>query len=165
MKTFIILFLTCASASAADTSLQVITTTKTNAASGTTLTMEVFKRAGQTNLVRTTVTRHGVAEAPLHKFYHGGVLVGTHLTMPESTAPGSPDFSVLITEAGSPYSMIAKSWPSKNASQVFICTKVGVVLDYFNATNGVFYPADTKAVREASQMTAEMKRLISPGQK
>jgi len=91
--------------------------------------MEVFTRAGQTNLVRTTVIRHGLSEAPLHKFYHDGVLVGTYLTMPESAKPGSPEFSVLTTEAGSPYSMIAKAWPSKNASQAFICTKDRVVLD------------------------------------
>ena len=164
MKALIILLLSYASAFAADTGIQVTTTTKTNAVSGVVFKMEVFTRAGQTNLVRTTVTRHGVSESPLHKFYHDGVLVGTYLTMPESTMPDSPQFSVLTTEVDSPYSMIAKCWPSKNASQVFICTKHRVVLDYFNATNGVFCPADSAAVREASQMTAKMNRQISPDQ-
>jgi hypothetical protein len=164
MKALIILLLSSASAFAADTSMQVTTTTKTNAVSGKIFTMEVFTRSGQTNLVRTTVTTRGVSEGPLQKFYHDGVLVGTYLTMPESTMPDSPDFSVLITEAGSPYSVIVKHWPSKNASQAFICTKDRVVLDYFTATNGVFYPADRSAVREANKMTTEMREAISPDQ-
>lgn len=52
--------------------------------------------------------------------------------------------------------------PSKNASQAFICTKDRVVLDYFTATNGVFHPADSSAVREANKMTEHVRELISP---
>jgi hypothetical protein len=156
MKTLIILLLSYISAFGADTSIQVITTTKTNAVSGRIFTMEVFTRAGQTNLVRTTVTTRGVSESPLHKFYHDGVLVGECWAFQDSSG--------FITQAGSPHSVIVKYWPSKNASQAFICTKDRVVLDFFTATNGIFYPADRSAVREANKMTTEMSKAISPDQ-
>ena len=152
MKALIILLLSYASAFAADTSIQATTTMKTNAVSGTIFRMEVFTRDGQTNLVRTTVTKRGVSEDPLQKFYHDGVLVG------ESWA--FQDSSGFITEAGSPYSVIVKYWPSKTASQAFICTKDRVVLDYFTATNGIFYPANSVAVRDANKMTEDMSKEI-----
>jgi hypothetical protein len=151
MKTFIILILSCASIYGADTSIQVFTTTKTNL-SGSIFKRDVFMRDGQTNLVGDTIIRDGKLEMPLYKFYHGGVLVGEYITMPDS--------SVFITEAGSPYSVIGKYWPSKGVSQAFICTKDRVVLDYFTATNGVFHPADSAAVRGANKMTTEMSKLI-----
>jgi hypothetical protein len=150
MKTFIILILSCASIYGADTSIQVATTTKTNSSGGI-FTREVFTRAGQTNLVRTTMSRHGVVDQS-HEFYHGGVLVGECWSMPDSSG--------FVTEAGSPYSVIGKQWPPKGVSQVFICTKDRVVLDYFSATNGVFFPAGSAAVRDANKMTTGMSKLI-----
>jgi hypothetical protein len=152
MKALIILVLSYASVFGADTSIRVVTTSKTNDVSGTILTMEVFARDGQTNLVRTSLTRRGVSDGPLQKFYHDGVLVG------ESWA--FQDSSGFITEPGSPYSVIVKYWPSNTASQAFICTKDRVVLDYFTATNGVFYPAESSALRAANKMTAEMNEII-----
>jgi hypothetical protein len=156
MSAFIILLVSCASIFGADTSIQVLTIAKTNAVSGRISRRDVFTRDGQTNLVRTTVTTRGVSEGPLHKFYHDGVLVGECWAFQDSSG--------FITEAGSPYSVIVKYWPSNNASQAFICTKDRVVLDYFTATNGVFYPADRSAVREANKMTKEMSKAISPDQ-
>ena len=151
MKIFITLILSCASIYGADTSIQVATTTKTNSSGGI-FTRDVFTRAGQTNLVRTAMSRHGVVESQIHKFYHDGVLVGEYWSMSDSSG--------FITEAGSPYSVIGKQLPSKGVSQAFICTKERVVLDYFSATNGVFYPADSAAVRDANKMTEDMRKEI-----
>jgi hypothetical protein len=151
MKTFIILIISCASVFGADTGIQVVTTTKTNAVSGIIFTMDIFTRDGQTNLVRNTMTRRGVVESQIHKFYHDGILAGEYWTMPDSSG--------FITEAGSPYSVIGKYWPSKG-SQAFICTKDRVVLDYFTATNGVFYPASDAAVQDAHKMTTKISKLI-----
>jgi hypothetical protein len=156
MKAFIILLPSYASAFGADTSIQLITTMKTNAASGKIFTKEVFTRDGQTNLVRTTVTTRGISEGALHKFYHNGMLLGECWAYQDSSG--------FITEAGSTYSVIVKYWPSNSARQAFICTKDRVVLDYFAATNGVFYPADKSAVRDANKMTTEMSKAISPDQ-
>ena len=151
MKTFIILILSCASIYGADTSIQVFTTTKTNL-SGSIFKRDVFMRDGQTNLVCITTIRDGKLEMPLCKFYHDGVLVGEYWSMLDSSG--------FITEAGSPYSVIGKYWPSKGVSQAFICTKDRVVLDYFTATNGVFYPANSVAVRDANKMTEDMSKEI-----
>jgi hypothetical protein len=153
MKEIIILIISCFSVFAADNNIRVISSSKTNAVSGRIFTMEVFTRNGQTNLVRTTVTRQGIPEGPLQKFYHDGVLVGECWTFQDSSG--------FITEAGSPYSVIVKYWPSKNASQAFICTRDRVVLDYFTSTNGMFYPADGSAVQAANKMTTEMSKAIS----
>ena len=70
------------------------------------------------------------------------------------------DSSGFITESGCPGSMIGKYWTSKGVNQAFICTKDRVVLDYFTATNGVYYPADSAAVRDANTMNTEMYKLI-----
>jgi hypothetical protein len=150
MKTYIVLVLSCASALDADTGVQVATTVKTNAEA--IFTIDVFTRDSQTNLVRTTISRHGAVEGQFHKFYHDGALVGEFWYVRDSSG--------FITEAGSPYSVIGKQWPSKGVSQAFICTKDRVVLDYFSATNGVFYPADRAAVRDANKMTTEMSKRI-----
>jgi len=76
MKTFIVLILSCASVFGADTGIQVVTTARTNAASGAILSRDVFMRDGQTNLVRVTLSEHGAVESQNGNFYHNGVLVG-----------------------------------------------------------------------------------------
>ena len=156
MKVLIVFLLSCASGFGTDTSIQISTLAKTNAVSGTVFEMEVFTRDGQTNLVRTTTSIGGQSRGPLQQFYHDGVLVGKCWDFQDSSG--------FITEAGSPYSVIVKYWPSKRTSQAFICTKDRVVLDYFTATNGLFYPADSSEVREASKMTEKMNELMSPPQ-
>ena len=152
MKTFLVLILFCASTFGADTSLQVFTTAKTNSP-GNIVRRDVFLRDGQTNLVCNYRIRDGKLEMPLCEFYHDGVLIGEYISM--------RDFSTFITQAGTPYSMIFKSWPSNGVSQAFICTKDRVILDYFTATNGMlFYPADGAKVRDAYKITAEMSKLM-----
>ncbi|MGD0745936.1 MAG: hypothetical protein ABSA45_12355 [Verrucomicrobiota bacterium] len=85
MKSFIVLILSCASIFGADTGIQVFTTAKTNAASDTIFSRDVFMRDGQTNLVRITMSRHGALESQSGIFYHNGVLAGEYWTMKDSS--------------------------------------------------------------------------------
>jgi hypothetical protein len=153
MKAIVLaLAFSCASAFAADPALRQFTLVKTNG--NAVLTLDVFTRNGETNLVRNTVVRNGVLESRNHKFYQDGMLVGAHWSYPDSNG--------FITEANSPYSMIFQSSPSNIVSAAYICSPERIVIDYFTATNGVFYPVDTSAVQEARQMTTEIQKQVSP---
>ena len=152
MKTYIILILSCISIFGADTSIKITTTAQTNAISGSIFTADVFTRGGQTNLVRNTVTREGVVERQLHYFYHDGVLVGTYSFMPDSLG--------FVSEAGSPYVVIGNYCPSKGISQTIICTQDRLTVDYFTATNGVYYPADSAALLDAIKTSTELSKHI-----
>jgi hypothetical protein len=145
MKTFALLFLSCASLFGADEGIQVLTTTKTN--SDVILTQTVFMRDGQTNLIRSTLKTQGKVESPAHKFYHDGFLVGEI----SSTA----DFSVFRGMADCPYSLEGLYRTNRGIWQACICTKDGVVIDCFTATNGLFWPAPRSDLQNLSKMTAE----------
>jgi hypothetical protein len=151
MKTFVLLCLSCASLFGADTSIQVFTTTKTNAtAPDFVLTLAVFTRDGQTNLVRSTLTRQGKVVSPAHKFYHDGFLVGEISSI--------ADFSVFTGAADCPYSLEGYYRTNGGIWQACICTKDGVVLDYFTATNGLFWPASRSEIQNLNKMTTAESR-------
>src|SRR6267143_4530403 len=97
MRTFIVLILSCASVLGADAGIRVVTTTKTNAQNASINTKDTFARDGQTNLVRNTKTTAGALQIRIHRFYHGGALVGDFVAMPDSSG--------CTTEANSPYSL------------------------------------------------------------
>lgn len=99
MRAFIVFLLSCASVLGADGGIQVFTSAKTNAETASITTKEFYTRDGQTNLVRHTKTKAGVVQIRIHRFYHGGALVGDYVAMPDSSG--------LTTEAGTPYSV---SW-------------------------------------------------------
>jgi hypothetical protein len=147
------LILSCASALGADTGIQVSTTVRTNE-SGSVSIKDVFTRDGQTNLVRNTSTKSGVVRIRIHRFYHGGLLVGDFVA--------TPDSSGFTTEAGSPYSVSFEFGPTKAVKSAVIGTKDGVILDAFMATNGVFYPADISLIRKANNVGSDVKQLLSP---
>jgi hypothetical protein len=152
MKIFIVLILSCASVLGADTSIQVVTTVRTNQ-SGRVSTKDVFTRDGQTNLVRYTNTKAGAVQIRIHRFYHDGLLVGEFVAMPDSSG--------LTTEAGSKYSMSLEFGPSKEVKSAVIGTN-GVVVDAFMATNGVFYPADISLIRKANDIGGDVSKLLAP---
>lgn len=152
IKVLFLLALSCASAFAADPALQQFSLAKTNG--DAVFTWDVFTRNGETNLVRSTVTRNGAVESRFHKFYYSGALVAEHWSFADSSG--------FITEASLPYSMIFKSSPSNTVTAAYICTEDRIVVDYFTATNGVFWPVDTYAVQEARKMTTEIHRQASP---
>lgn len=149
-KAFLLLALSGASAFAADPALQQFSVARTNG--DTIATLDVFTRSGQTNLVRSTVTRNGTVESCFHKFYQRGFLVGEHWCYPDSSG--------FITEANAPYSMIFRSSSSNRVSTAYICSEDRIVIDYFTATNGLFYPVNTSAVQEARKMTTEIEKPV-----
>ena len=151
MKTFILLILSCASIYGADTGLQVTTRAKTNSL-GEVQAVDFFTRDGQTNLVRLTVTQQGKITSQHDIFYHGGIRVGTFWS--------EADSSGFMTEADSPYCLIGKTWTGKGVSQAFICSADKVVVDYFNATNGQYYPVSSAELQHAQKMTSDMSKAV-----
>lgn len=151
MKTFVFLFLSCASLLGADEGIRMVTTTKTNtSAPDYVLTLSVFTRDGQTNLVRSILTRPDKVESPSHKFYHDGFLVGEIKSI--------ANFYVFTGAADCPYSLEGYYRTNGGVWQAAICTKDGVVLDYFTATNGLFWPAPRSEIQNLSKMTTAMNR-------
>lgn len=146
MRTFVLLFLSCASLFGADEGIKVVTTTKTN--SGVILTQTVFTRDGQTNLIRSTMTLRGKVQSPDHKFYHNGFLVGHISSM--------ANFSVFAGAADCPYSLEGSFRTNGGVWWAEICTKDGVVVDWFTATNGLFWPAPRSEVQNMSKMTTAL---------
>jgi hypothetical protein len=153
MKTFIVLILSCASVFGADISIRVVTTVRTND-SGSITTMDVFTRDGQTNLVRYTSTKSGAVRIRIHRFYYHGLQSGEFVASPKSSG--------FTTEAGSPYSVSFEFWPSKDVRSAVIGSKDGVILDAFTCTNGVFYPADISAIRNANDIGGDVSKLLAP---
>jgi hypothetical protein len=154
MRTFIVLILSCASVLGADTSIRLVTTSKTNTKSGSITTKDVFTRDAQTNLVRTTSSKSGVMRIRIQRFYHDGLLVGEFVAMPDSSG--------FTTEAGSPYSVSFAFGPSKEMKSAVIGTKDGVVLDAFTCTNGVFSPVESSLITKANSIGSDVGQLLSP---
>lgn len=156
MRAEIFFFLTCASVLGADVNLHVVTTTKTNA-SGSISTKDVFTRGGQTNLVRDTSTKDGLVRIRIHRFYRDGSLVGSLTTLPNSSSTTS--------EPGSPYFLDVEYGPSNQLEYVVIGGKDGVLLDAFTCTNGVLLPVESSQLRDAAEIGADAKELISNARK
>src|SRR5215469_11720150 len=157
MKTFVLLFLSCASLFGADTSIQIVTTTKTNATSGDTFTQAVFTRDGKTNLVRSTLTIHGKADDPDYNFYRDGFLVGRIWSIHDGELSG------FNATANCPYSLQG-IYQKHKIQQVLICTKDDVAVDYFIVTNGVIWPASRSQLQDISKLTAATSHMSHTNQ-
>jgi hypothetical protein len=143
MKIYIALFLSCASVMAADTGIQVATTTHyAGANNSVAFKTDVFTRDGQTNLVCDTRTKDGALVVRIQSFYHDGVLLGKSMAM--------PDVQDFVAEAGSPYSVCFRSHSPHDTGFVYVSAKDGSFVDIFTCTNGVYYPADSHLIAEAS---------------
>src|ERR1041384_1740109 len=154
MRTFSIFLLSCASVLGAYGSIQVVSTARTNAQTASVTTKDVFTRDGQTNLVRDAKTKAGVVQIRIHRFYHGGSLVGNFVAMPDSSG--------CMTEAASPYAMSFEFDESQNVRSAVIGTKDGVVLDFFRCTNGIFVPVERSVIQKANSGGADMRQLFDP---
>jgi hypothetical protein len=139
MRTFIIFILSCASVFGGDAGVQVVTTVKTNAETGNILTTDVCTRNGQTNLVRFTSTKAGVAQIRIETFYHSGVFVGRYIA--------AKDLTYFKAEAGIPYSLSFEFGRSNELRSAIVETKDSIA-DIFCFTNGVFYPAEAIRIQE-----------------
>ncbi|MBU6400827.1 MAG: hypothetical protein KGS61_10945, partial [Verrucomicrobia bacterium] len=80
-----------------DNGIHAFTTVTTNR-TGLAETRNVFTRAGQINLVRTTQTINGIVQGRVHLFYHDGRLLPDYTAMQAS--------SVFTTEDGCPHNEI-----------------------------------------------------------
>lgn len=152
MRAFIIFFLSCAAVVGADADIHVVTTVRTNESRVS--KKEVFTRDGQTNLVRNTATKAGIVQIRIHRFYHGGALVGDFVAMPDSSG--------FTTEAGSPYSVSFEFDASHKPKSAVIGTKDGIVLDAFSCTNGIFSPVEHSVLQKANAVGADMRELFDP---
>jgi hypothetical protein len=153
MITFIALVLKAMPLLGADTGITVVTTVKTNQ-SGSVTTRDVFKRDGQTNLVRIISSKSGAMGMRIHRFYYHGLLMGDYVA--------TPDSSNFTTAAGSAYSVGFEFGPTNNVQSAVIGTKDGTVLDAFMATNGIFYPVDSSLLKKANDIGGDMAKLFSP---
>jgi hypothetical protein len=138
----------------ADTGIRIVTRAKTNAETASIYTKDIFTRDGQTNLVRNTKTKAGVMQSRIHRFYHGGSLVGNFVAMPDSSG-----FTI---EAGSPYSVSFEFGRSKDVRTAVIGTKDGVVLDAFICTNGLYSPVESSFITKANSIGSDVRQLFSP---
>ena len=154
MRAAILLIVPCALAFGADTGIQVVSTSKTNAETASVYTTDVFTRNGQTNLVRRTKTKGGKLQIRIQRFYHDGALIGDYVAMRDSSG--------FTTEGGTPYSVSFEFWPSKEIRSAVIGTKDGVILDAFTCTNDVFSPVASSLIGKANAFGRDVSDLLSP---
>ena len=153
MKFFLLLCLCCAPVLGADSGLQVITTAKTNAPTGSISMKDVFTRNGQTNLVRDTRIMGGKVQIRLHRFYHGGSLVGSWVA--------SPDASSTTSEAGASCAVDFEYGAAGELKYAALQGKDGGLLDLFTCSNGLLSPVGNLELSNAVQTGTSAKELMS----
>ncbi|MEI8288410.1 MAG: hypothetical protein WCH99_02970 [Verrucomicrobiota bacterium] len=142
MKTTIAYILTCMSVVAVGTNdIQVVSTPNYNTQPGIVMIKDVYTRDGQTNMVCDTRTKDGALRIRSQDFYHNGLLVGAYSTNTLYAYSRSSFYSV----AGVPYG-ISLNLDYSNQMTVFITDTNHLVLEMYNSTNGIFYPADSSNI-------------------
>lgn len=149
MKAIISSLLCCLPALAADTTdLRVFTRTDAKVSPGYLVTYEEFTRNGQTNLLRVTTVKDGVTNSIAHNFYHQGTYLGRY-----SQGAG---LTFVNSAPGVPY-VLSFVWDSSNQVRTAsVTTSNYVILDSFNCTTGVFYPAARSAIAESNRRTGDI---------
>jgi hypothetical protein len=94
----------------------------------------VFKRGGETNLVRKTVTKNGVVKQRMHYFYHDSVYVGFYYT--------GPIGSGFESQQNTPYRIGLDFDKLGKVQYVGIIETNGNQTEEFVYTNGLFLPDD-----------------------
>jgi hypothetical protein len=113
-------------------------------------TVEVFTRSGQTNLVRNAHTKDGVVLFRSQNFYCNGAEVGSYTYQNIQKIGNGPDATIVGSTPGASYYFnIAFDSSNRPLSAHIMATNL-VMLDWFDCTNGVFYPADSSLIREAN---------------
>lgn len=149
MKAILGSLLCCLPSLAADTTdIRVFTRTDAKVSPGYLVTYEEFTRNGQTNLLRVTTVKDGVTNSIAHNFYHQGTYLGRY-----SQGGG---FTFVNSAPGVPY-VLSFVWDSSNQIRTAsVTTSNYVILDSFNCTNGIFYPAASSAIEESNRKTREI---------
>jgi hypothetical protein len=147
MKTIIIFILSCLAVFAADTNdIRVVTWTYKIMPENSLATVQDFIRDGQTNLVCNTHTKDGVVLSRNQSFYHNGAEVGSYMYQ----VGHGPDITSVGSVPGAPYYFNIAFDSSGRPRSAHIMATNFVMLDWFDCTNGVFYPADSSLIREAN---------------
>jgi hypothetical protein len=142
-------FLSCVSAFAAATNdIRVATTTNTETEMGVAITVDVFTRDGETNLVCSTRTKGGSLRDRWQKFYHKGSLLGVYSTYNNGS-------STIHSFGSAPYtlSFVFDSCDKMKCANIL---SNSVMLDAFFCINGIFYPADRSVIREVQSAVKGM---------
>jgi hypothetical protein len=151
MKAIIICILSCLPVFAADPNdIQVVTWTYKIMPEDSLATVEVFTRSGQTNLVRNTHTKDGVVLFRSQSFYGNGTEVGSYIYQNIRKIGNGPDATMVGSVPGAPYYFNIAFDSSNRPLSAHIMTTNLVMLDWFDCTNGVFYPADSSLIRKAN---------------
>jgi hypothetical protein len=147
MKTFIIIILSCVSVFGVDSSINLVTTSRTNTQTGDVIIKDEFTRSGRINLVRqTTTTKEGKFFTRMQDFYDDGALVAGYL----ATSRGS----LLTIAEGSPCSVNVGVDTSQRMNALLIF-KAGTQVDSFRCTNGVFFPVEIRKNNRTSDKKKE----------
>jgi hypothetical protein len=154
MKPLVAFFLFCAPVFAADSGIKVDTATNKDAETERISTKDVFRRDGQTILMRDTTTKAGILQCRIHRFYHAGSLVGSFTAVPHSAG--------FVTEPESPYSISLEFDAHSNVLSAVIGTKDGLILDIFTCSKGVFSPVENSVLQKANALGANIKQLFDP---
>jgi hypothetical protein len=155
MKTTIIWILSCLSVFAADTNdICVVTWSYKVLPEDSLATIEAFTRGGQTNLVRQTHTKDGVVLLRNQSFYHNGAEVGCYMyQIANGTNTG------VGSGPGAPYYFNISFDSSSRPCYASITATNFVMLEWFDCTNGIFYPRDSSYIREAN---SRLSKVLPP---
>ncbi len=101
--------------------------------------IDVYTRAGQTNLVCDT-RMVGDSMHRVWSFFQNQVKVGQL-----EVSPNSEEFR---SEAGCPYSVIFRPKSPQSSGGVYVTERDGIVLNIFTYKDGSYLPADRREIRE-----------------
>jgi hypothetical protein len=147
MKAIIVCILSCLPVFGADTNdVRIVTWSYKVLPEDSLATIEVFTRGDQTNLVRQTHTKDGVVLLRNQSFYHDGAEVGIYMYQ----VGHGPDITSVGSTPGAPYYFNIGFDASNRPRSAHIMATNLVMLDWFDCTNGIFYPTDSSLIREAN---------------
>jgi hypothetical protein len=156
MKAIIVCILFCLSVFAADTNdIRVVTWSYKVLPEDSLATIEVFTRAGQTNLVRQTHTKDGVVSLRNQSFYYNGTEVGIYTYQTKNP----PDRTMIVSVPAAPYYFSVALDASNRPISAHIMSTNFIMLDSFRCTNGVFYPEGSSLIRESN---ARLSKVSHP---
>ncbi len=146
----LLLLLVCTTVFAGDDITVATTVRPSSIRPGQTTTKDVFKRAGETNLVRVTTTRDGAVISRVHRFYHHRRLVANY--MQKSLRP--EDGSELTTTAG--FSLTLSFGTNNQILEAYVGDKHGNIIDAFTCTNGLLFPVSSTDLKGLKKSLATL---------
>jgi hypothetical protein len=137
----------------------MVTSVSTNAELGTLVTRAVYTRDGQMDLVCVTDTKNGALFYRSQDFYYKGTLVGSF------TDDTKYSGTIIFGKAPHPYVVnFVMDDRSHEITSASISGNAGI-LDTYECTNGIFFPADASLIAQQNAGTNRVPRTftIHPG--